>query len=69
MHSSLVINCHGPPISRLDEQLSILDPGGELYFNIQKYKGDLDLPVLKDGFQQTQNIEKGIVGYIIQRNF
>lgn len=38
--ADIIVNCHGPPISTLNEQLSLLDPGGSLFLNLQPYRGE-----------------------------
>ncbi len=51
---NLLINSHGPPLSSLDEQVSFLVPGGDLYANLQFYHND-PIPVTCDLFTVVDN--------------
>jgi hypothetical protein len=64
--SSLVINCNGPPITTLDEQLTMLKIGGELYANLQPYHGENKYPIVGQDYKLTKN-DGSYPGFIIRR--
>lgn len=67
--ASLVVNCNGPPLSTLEEQLAMLAPGGALYFNLQSYKGETNanLQVPDGNYSVMPNHGVHERGYIITR--
>ncbi len=66
----LLINSHGPPLSTLDEQVSMLAAGGELYVNLQPYHRD-PAPKTCTSYDVTDNTKGlhavGFRSYIIRR--
>jgi hypothetical protein len=64
--ANLVINCHGPRLETLDEQLALLAPGGELYCNLQSYNNE-HIPDVPSGYQLRENNIGKFKGFIIKR--
>ncbi len=63
--ASLVVNCHGPPISTLAEQLALIAPAGELYVHLKSYMKEEWLPP-GQGFKIKQNYGTS-PGFIVRR--
>ena len=67
---NLLINSHGPPLSTLSEQISMLAVGGHLYANLQWYHQD-PIPFTNDRFQVKDNTKgvhhAGFKSYIFER--